>query len=80
MFVDFSPGGAQQCRIVRASFVSPLQGLVYLVDRSQGVALGYVVVAFQADDRNAPKGQNNLAQGNALGSAAFLQSLALYGR
>jgi hypothetical protein len=42
-------------------FVSPFQGMIHFVDRSQGVALGYIVTAFQAEDRNAPKGQNTPA-------------------
>jgi len=44
---------------------------------AQGVALGYVVLAFQAADGNAPKGQNMVAQGNVLGTESFLEILAL---
>ena len=66
-FWDFSPVGAQQCHLASESFVSPFQGLVRCFDFSQGVALGYIVLAFQADDRNAPKGRDKPAQGNALG-------------
>jgi hypothetical protein len=55
----------------RASFVSPFQGMIRFSDCSQGVALGCFVTAFQAEDRNAPKGPNMRAQGNALGTESF---------
>src|SRR5436190_1690000 len=46
------PEGRNNFELRGGSIVSPFQGIVLFIECSQGVALGYLVMAFQADDES----------------------------